>query len=183
MARNNDRDRGKKRTPKDLGRRGKPKVCAFCQDHTLVQWKDVAVMRRFMSDRGKIKARRVTGNCAQHQRDVAVAIKTAREMALLPYTQRTVSDRPSGRGRGSGPGGPGRGPRRDGDSDTASGSDRGAPDRGQRGPRVATPATGSDGASGASPGGTHSDGAGADPVAAGPVTAGPGPVPAGPPTA
>lgn len=116
MARNNDRDRGKKRTPKDLGRRGKPKACAFCQDHTLVEWKDVGLLRRFMSDRGKIKARRVTGNCAQHQRDVAVAIKTAREMALLPYTQRTVSDRPSGRGRGPGPGGPGRpsrGPRPD----------------------------------------------------------------------
>ncbi len=53
-----------------------------------------------MSDRGKIRARRVSGNCAQHQRDVAVAIKTARELALLPYTQRTTSDRPGGRGPG-----------------------------------------------------------------------------------
>src|SRR5437879_6515716 len=52
-----------------------------------------------MSDRGKIRARRVSGNCAQHQREVAVAIKTARELALLPYTQRTVSER-TGRGRG-----------------------------------------------------------------------------------
>jgi small subunit ribosomal protein S18 len=52
-----------------------------------------------MSDRGKIRARRVTGNCAQHQRDVATAIKTARELALLPYTQRTVSERGPGRGR------------------------------------------------------------------------------------
>lgn len=166
MARNNDRDRGKKRTPKDLGRRGKPKVCAFCQDHTLVEWKDVAMMRRFMSDRGKIKARRVTGNCAQHQRDVAVAIKTAREMALLPYTQRTVSDRPSGRGRGAGPGGPGRGTRRDGDSDTTT-----ATDRAQRGPRMSAGAA-PDGA-GAAP-----DGAGGEPVSAGsgPVSAGPGPV-------
>jgi small subunit ribosomal protein S18 len=50
-----------------------------------------------MSDRGKIRARRVSGNCAQHQRDVAVAIKTARELALLPYTQRTVSERAGGR--------------------------------------------------------------------------------------
>src|SRR4051812_44608631 len=50
-----------------------------------------------MSDRGKIRARRVTGNCAQHQRDVAVAIKTARELALLPYTQRTVTERGPGR--------------------------------------------------------------------------------------
>jgi hypothetical protein len=50
-----------------------------------------------MSDRGKIRARRVSGNCAQHQRDVAVAIKTARELALLPYTQRTVAERGGGR--------------------------------------------------------------------------------------
>jgi hypothetical protein len=61
-----------------------------------------------MSDRGKIRARRVTGNCAQHQRDVAVAIKTAREVALLPYTQRTMSESRGPRG-----GGGGRGPRRD----------------------------------------------------------------------
>jgi hypothetical protein len=44
-----------------------------------------------MSERGKIRARRVSGNCVQHQREVAVAIKTARELALLPYTQRTVT--------------------------------------------------------------------------------------------
>jgi small subunit ribosomal protein S18 len=60
-----------------------------------------------MSDRGKIRARRVTGNCSQHQRDVQVAIKTARELALLPYTQRTVNERGPGRGPGRG------GPRRD----------------------------------------------------------------------
>jgi hypothetical protein len=60
-----------------------------------------------MSDRGKIRARRVSGNCSQHQRDVAVAIKTARELALLPYTQRTTSDRPGGRGAGGRPGGRG----------------------------------------------------------------------------
>jgi hypothetical protein len=53
-----------------------------------------------MSDRGKIRARRVSGNCAQHQREVALAIKTARELALLPFTQRTTSERPGGRGPG-----------------------------------------------------------------------------------
>jgi small subunit ribosomal protein S18 len=53
-----------------------------------------------MSDRGKIRVRRVTGNCSQHQRDVQVAIKTARELALLPYTQRTVNERGPGRGPG-----------------------------------------------------------------------------------
>jgi hypothetical protein len=51
-----------------------------------------------MSDRGKIRSRRVTGNCAQHQRALAMAIKTARELVLLPYTQRTVTERPGGRG-------------------------------------------------------------------------------------
>ena len=125
MARNNDRDRGKKRTPvRDTNRRGKPKVCVFCRDHVVwVDYKDVNVLRRFISDRAKIKARRTTGTCLQHQRDVAVAIKTARELALIPYTQRTVSDKAGGReGRGGGRGGP-RGPRpdaaRDGDSGAA----------------------------------------------------------------
>ena len=88
-----------KRVPKDAGRKGKPKVCQFCKDKTeWIDYKDVNLLRRFMSDRGKIRARRVTGNCAQHQRDVALAIKTARELALLPYTQRTTSDRPGPRG-------------------------------------------------------------------------------------
>ena len=118
MARNNDRDRGKKRTPiRDTNRRGKPKVCVFCRDHvTWVDYKDVNVLRRFISDRAKIKARRTTGTCTQHQRDVAVAIKTARELALLPYTQRTVSDKAGRDGRGGGRGGP-RGPRPDGPRD------------------------------------------------------------------
>ena len=53
-----------------------------------VDYKDVNLLRKFMSDRGKIRARRVTGNCAQHQRDVAAAVKNAREMALLPYSIR-----------------------------------------------------------------------------------------------
>jgi small subunit ribosomal protein S18 len=101
MARNNDRDRGAKRTIKDTRPRGKKKVCIFCKDRaTWVDYKDVNLLRRFMSDRGKIRARRVTGNCSQHQRDVQVAIKTARELALLPYTQRTVNERGPGRGPG-----------------------------------------------------------------------------------
>jgi small subunit ribosomal protein S18 len=103
MARNNDRDRGTKRTIKDTRPRGKKKVCVFCKDRSAwVDYKDVNLLRRFMSDRGKIRARRVTGNCSQHQRDVQVAIKTAREMALLPYTQRTVNERGPGRGPGRG---------------------------------------------------------------------------------
>src|ERR1700757_5268881 len=93
-------------------RKPKKKVCQFCKDKvTYVDYKDSGLLRKFMSDRGKIRARRVSGNCSQHQRDVAVAIKTARELALLPYTQRTTSDRPGGRGAGGRPGG---GPRSSG---------------------------------------------------------------------
>ena len=99
-----DRDRGQRRATKERPHRGKPKVCIFCKDRVdWVDYKDVNLLRRFMSDRGKIRARRVTGNCAQHQREVAVAIKTARELALLPYTQRTVSERGPGRGPRPGP--------------------------------------------------------------------------------
>jgi small subunit ribosomal protein S18 len=101
MARNNDRDRdrGSKRILKDNRPRGKQKICVFCKDSaTWVDYKDVNLLKRFMSDRGRIRSRRVTGNCAQHQRDVQVAIKTAREVALLPYAQRMVNERGPGRG-------------------------------------------------------------------------------------
>jgi small subunit ribosomal protein S18 len=114
MARNTDRSPSR-RAPKDAGRRIKKKPCALCRDKIdWVDYKDVPMLRKYMSDRGKIRARRVTGNCAQHQREIALAIKTARELVLLPYTQRTVMERSGGRGRGRGerPGGPGRhGPR------------------------------------------------------------------------
>jgi len=94
---------------KDGGKKFKKKVCVFCaQGATYVDYKDVNLLRRYMSDRAKIRARRVSGNCAQHQRDVATAIKTARELALLPYTVRVTSSRGGGR-----PGGGGRGDRDD----------------------------------------------------------------------
>ncbi|MGH2691476.1 MAG: 30S ribosomal protein S18, partial [Actinomycetota bacterium] len=65
------------------------KVCIFCRDKVdHVDFKDTGTLRRFVSDRGKIRARRVTGTCSQHQRDVAAAVKNAREMALLPYSSR-----------------------------------------------------------------------------------------------
>lgn len=71
-------------------RKPKKKVCVFCQEKiSYVDYKDTALLRKFISDRGKIRARRVTGNCTQHQREVAIAIKNAREMALLPYTSAT----------------------------------------------------------------------------------------------
>ncbi|HVM12145.1 MAG TPA: 30S ribosomal protein S18 [Actinomycetota bacterium] len=53
-----------------------------------MDYKDTATLRRSISDRGKIRARRVTGTCSQHQREVAAAVKTARQLALLPYSTR-----------------------------------------------------------------------------------------------
>ena len=85
------------RTPPD-NRRGKKKVSILTQEKIeYIDWKDVNLLRRFVSDRAKIRARRVTGNSAQQQRDVAMAIKNAREMALLPYTNRITTQR-GGRG-------------------------------------------------------------------------------------
>lgn len=77
----------RKDMPRDRKGRKRRKVCAFCQDWIdIVDYKDASRLRRFMSERGKILPRRITGNCAQHQRSLTVAIKRAREMALLPYT-------------------------------------------------------------------------------------------------
>jgi small subunit ribosomal protein S18 len=130
MARNTDRSRGSKRAPASASlrpRRGKPKVCVFCRDSIpWVDYKDANLLGRFLSERAKIKARRTTGNCNRHQREVAVAIKTARELALLPYAKRTVAERLGGRGgRGGrgGPGGPGgpRGPREEERSEAPAG--------------------------------------------------------------
>jgi small subunit ribosomal protein S18 len=73
-------------------RKPKKKVCVFCKAkkktdmQQAIDYKDTTLLRKYISDRGKIRARRVTGNCSQHQRDVAIAVKNAREMALLPYT-------------------------------------------------------------------------------------------------
>ena len=70
-------------------KKGKRKICIFCKDRLdHVDYKDVITLRKFVSERGKIRARRVSGNCVQHQRDVATAVKNARQMALLPYSSR-----------------------------------------------------------------------------------------------
>jgi small subunit ribosomal protein S18 len=93
-------------------RRGRPKVCIFCTEHIpYVDYKDMNLLRRFMSDRGKIKSRANTGTCSQHQSDVALAIKNARELALLPYAVRTLAgDKSAGRRGRGGPGRPGERP-------------------------------------------------------------------------
>jgi small subunit ribosomal protein S18 len=87
------KERGKPRVKREKDDKGwkkqKRKICIFCKeriDH--VDYKDAGLLRKFLSDRGKIRARRVTGNCSRHQRDVAMAVKNAREMALLPYSSR-----------------------------------------------------------------------------------------------
>lgn len=67
-------------------RRARKKVCAFCLDGANhIDYKDVAKLKRYMSERSKIIPRRVTGTCAHHQRELTIAIKRARHLALLPY--------------------------------------------------------------------------------------------------
>ena len=98
---------------KDNSRRAKKKVSVLTTEKVeYIDYKDVNLLKRFVSDRAKVRARRVTGNDTQQQAEVARAIKNAREMALLPYTTRVTTQR-NNRGRGR--------------------DDRG--DRGDRGPR------------------------------------------------
>ncbi len=68
--------------------RRKKRVCAFCAEKVnTIDYKDVAKLRKFVSERGKILPRRITGNCAKHQRVLTVAIKRARHVALMAYVQ------------------------------------------------------------------------------------------------
>ena len=85
----------------EYARRPRKKFCQFCKDKVeYIDYKDSQGLRRFMTDRGKIKPRRVTGNCTQHQHQMSMAIKRAREMALLPYTVPVISTRVEGKRRG-----------------------------------------------------------------------------------
>ena len=86
---------------KDNARRSKKKISVLNSERIgYVDYKDVNLLRRFMSDRAKIRARRVTGNDSQQQKEIANAIKNAREMALLPYASRVTTQRGGGRDRG-----------------------------------------------------------------------------------
>ena len=88
---------GRRKSDRD-DRKPKKKVSLLDQESvTYVDYKDVNLLRRFMSERAKIRARRVTGNDAQQQREVARAIRVAREMALLPYSVRQVTHRSKGK--------------------------------------------------------------------------------------
>ena len=80
MAENNNARRQKNRRPKK-------RVCAFCVDKVdHIDYKDVYKLRKYITERGKILPRRISGNCAKHQRQATVAIKRARHIALLPYS-------------------------------------------------------------------------------------------------
>ena len=70
------------------GSRRRRKVCYFCAEKKIADYKNIELLDRYISDQGKILPRRVTGNCAKHQRALAIAIKRAREVALLPYVNR-----------------------------------------------------------------------------------------------
>jgi small subunit ribosomal protein S18 len=95
--RDRDRDRGldmqmEDRDGDDRGRGGKggkvffkKKICKFCAQKLKIDYKDADTLRRFITERGKILPRRITGTCAKHQRALALAIKQARSIALLPY--------------------------------------------------------------------------------------------------
>ena len=83
---------------------GRRKPCPFCRDKIeQVDYKDVATLRKFVSEKGKIRSRRITGACRRHQSQIASAVKRARELALLPY-----ADPNAGREEGTGRGGRGR---------------------------------------------------------------------------
>ena len=77
---------------------GRRKSCGFCRDKIdQVDYKDVGTLRKFVSDRGKIRSRRITGACRRHQSQIATAVKRARELALLPYAAEPASESVGGR--------------------------------------------------------------------------------------
>ena len=87
MAFNRESDKGDApRRRMGTGIRRRKKVCVFCADTTqVIDYKDANLLRKYISERGKILPRRITGNCAKHQRALTVAVKRARQIALIPY--------------------------------------------------------------------------------------------------
>ena len=80
-----EKEKDRERSPRNA-KRPRKKVCSFCVDRVeVIDYKDVAKLRKFISERAKILPRRVTGTCAAHQRELTTAIKRARYVALLPY--------------------------------------------------------------------------------------------------
>ena len=81
-----DSDRGDAPVRRRNTMHRRKKVCVFCGKEKALDYKDVATLKKFVSERGKILPRRITGNCARHQRALTVAVKRARHGALMPYT-------------------------------------------------------------------------------------------------
>ena len=77
----------KQRRKKKKEKRGFSKPCKFCINNISINYKDEVLLRRFITDRGKIAPRRITGTCARHQRQLSRAIKRARHIALLPFVR------------------------------------------------------------------------------------------------
>ena len=74
------------RPARPANRKGRKKVCNFCAEKTeVIDYKDVLKLRKYVSERSKILPRRITGTCAKHQRELTIAIKRARHIALIPY--------------------------------------------------------------------------------------------------
>lgn len=81
------REANNNRKPGGKIRRSKRKVCAFCSDKAeTIDYKDVAKLRKYVTERGKILPRRISGACAKHQRQMTAAVKRSRNIALLPFT-------------------------------------------------------------------------------------------------
>jgi len=80
-----NKDREARPAKKNYKRQSYKKVCLFCQEKSAIDYKDIAKLKRFIAEGGKILPRRMTGTCAKHQRELATAIKRARIAALIPF--------------------------------------------------------------------------------------------------
>ena len=97
MAREKSQQQSQRRRPGGPAGQIRRRNCFFCKEKIAeIDYKNISQLRRYISERGKIRSRRITGACRRHQVQVAQAVKRAREMALLPYVSEGRDDRPSG---------------------------------------------------------------------------------------
>lgn len=104
MAKQRSRPTTRRKEKRAGGGSTRRKPCPYCRDKIdFVDYKDIGTLRKFISDRGKIRSRRISGACRRHQNQVATAVKRARELALLPYVTESTGDdeRPGRRDRGN----------------------------------------------------------------------------------
>jgi small subunit ribosomal protein S18 len=100
MAREKNQQQQQRRRPGGPAGQIKRRNCFFCKEHIAeIDYKNVTQLRRYVSEKGKIRSRRITGACRRHQVQIATAVKRAREMALLPYVAEGAEDRERGGGR------------------------------------------------------------------------------------